>query len=111
MLQGGREEAVMQRERSARTLMPGPSTRSPWSPPRSSTGYAPRSFDGSAQTVSSHGLAQWSWHIESRRTGGTATVTCSFEGQTRSAATSFSTSEGVAHRRDRAGAAKRGDGV
>jgi hypothetical protein len=106
MLQGEREEAVMQRERSARTLMPGPSTRSPWSPPRSSTGYAPRSFDGSAQTVSSHGLAQWRWHMESRRT-----VTCSFEGQTRNAATSFSISEGVAHRRDRAGAAKRGDGV
>ena len=55
-----------------------------------STGYAPRSFDGSAQTVGSNGLAQWSWHMESRGAGGTATVTCSFHGQTRSAATSFS---------------------
>jgi hypothetical protein len=90
MLQGGREEAITRRKRSARTLMPGPSTGSPRSPPRSSTGYAPQSFEGSAEMVSSHGLAQWSWHTASRHTGGTATVPYSFEGPTRSTATSFS---------------------
>ena len=56
-----------------------------------STGRAPRSFDGSAQTVGSSGVVGWSWHMESRGTGGTATVTCSFYGQTRSVTTSFST--------------------
>jgi hypothetical protein len=55
-----------------------------------STGYAPRSFDGSAQTVDSSGVVGWTWHMESRGTGGTATVTCSFEGQTRSATAGFS---------------------
>jgi hypothetical protein len=38
-----------------------------------STRHAPRSFDGSAQTVGSTGLAQWTWHMESKGTGGTAT--------------------------------------
>jgi hypothetical protein len=55
-----------------------------------STGHAPRSFDGSAQTVGSRGVVGWAWHMESSGTGGSATVTCSFEGQTRSAVTSFS---------------------
>jgi hypothetical protein len=55
-----------------------------------STGHAPRSFDGSARTVGSSGVVGWSWHMESRGTGGTATVTCSFGGQTRSVTTSFS---------------------
>jgi hypothetical protein len=57
-----------------------------------STGHAPRSFDGSARTVGSSGVAGWSWHMESRGTGGTATVTCSFGGQTKSATASFSIS-------------------
>jgi hypothetical protein len=29
-----------------------------------STGYAPRSFNGSAQTVGSSGAVGWSWHME-----------------------------------------------
>jgi hypothetical protein len=56
-----------------------------------STGRSPRSFDGHAQTVGSSGVVGWSWHMESRGTGGSATVTCSFHGQTRSVTTSFST--------------------
>jgi hypothetical protein len=55
-----------------------------------STGEAPRSFDGSAHTVGSSGVVGWTWHMESEGTGGTATVTCSLHGQTRSAMTSFS---------------------
>jgi hypothetical protein len=55
-----------------------------------STGDAPRSFDGSARTVGSGGVVSWTWHIQSSGTGGTATVTCSFHGQTRSVTTSFS---------------------
>jgi hypothetical protein len=55
-----------------------------------STGEAPRSFDGSARTVGSSGVVGWTWHMQSSGTGGTATVTCSFHGQTRSVTTSFS---------------------
>jgi hypothetical protein len=55
-----------------------------------STGYAPRSFDGSARTVGSSGAVRWTWHMQSSGTGGTATVTCSFGGQTRSVKASFS---------------------
>jgi hypothetical protein len=55
-----------------------------------STGHAPRSFDGSAQTVGSSGVVGWTWHVQSSGTGGTATVTCSLGGQTRSAVTTFS---------------------
>jgi hypothetical protein len=54
-----------------------------------STGHAPRSFDGSARTVGSSGVVSWTWHMESRGSGGTATVTCSFGGQTRSTMASF----------------------
>jgi hypothetical protein len=57
-----------------------------------STGHAPRSFDGAAQTVGSSGVVGWTWHMESKGTGGTATVICSLHGQTRSATTSFSIS-------------------
>jgi hypothetical protein len=57
-----------------------------------STGHVPQSFDGSAQTVGSSGVVGWSWHMELRGTGGTATVTCSFHGQTKRAATNFSVS-------------------
>ena len=55
-----------------------------------STGHAPRSFDGSAQTVGSSGVVGWTWPMESSGTGGTATVTCSFGAQTRSTTASFS---------------------
>jgi hypothetical protein len=55
-----------------------------------STGDGPRSFDGSARTVGSSGVVGWTWHMQSSGTGGTATVTCSFRGQTRSVTTSFS---------------------
>jgi hypothetical protein len=55
-----------------------------------STGHAPRSFDGSAQTVGSSGVVGWTWHLQSSGTGGTATVTCSLSGQTRSAKAGFS---------------------
>jgi hypothetical protein len=55
-----------------------------------STGRAPRSFDGSARTVGSSGVVGWTWPMESRGSGGTATVTCSFGGQTRTAVISFS---------------------
>jgi hypothetical protein len=54
------------------------------------TGRTPRSFDGSARTVGSSGVVGWTWHMESKGSGGTATVTCSFGGQTRSVTTSFS---------------------
>jgi hypothetical protein len=55
-----------------------------------STGDAPQSFDGSARTIGRSGLAGWTWHVQSSGTGGRATVTCSFHGQTRSVTTSFS---------------------
>jgi hypothetical protein len=54
-----------------------------------STGHAPRSFDGTAQTVGSSGVVGWTWHMLSSGTGGTATVMCSLGGQTRSAHASF----------------------
>jgi hypothetical protein len=54
------------------------------------TGDAPQSFDGSARMVGSSRLVAWTWHMRSSGTGGTATVTCSFGGQTKSAVTSFS---------------------
>jgi hypothetical protein len=55
-----------------------------------STGDGPPSFDGSARTVGRSGVAGWTWHLQSSGTGGTATVTCSFRGQTRRVTTSFS---------------------
>jgi hypothetical protein len=57
-----------------------------------STGHAPQSFDGSARTVGSSAVVSWTWHMASRGTAGTATVTCSFHGQTKSAATAFAIS-------------------
>jgi hypothetical protein len=56
------------------------------------TGHAPRSFDGSARTVGSSGVVGWTWHMQSSGTGGTATVTCSVGGQTKSAKATFSIS-------------------
>jgi hypothetical protein len=48
-----------------------------------STGRPPRSFDGSAKTVGSSGIVSGSWHRESKRSGGTATVTCSLHGRSK----------------------------
>ena len=57
-----------------------------------STGRLPVSFDGSARTVGSSGIVGWSWHMESKGTGGTATVTCTLRGLTKTATMSFSIS-------------------
>jgi len=54
-----------------------------------STGRAPVSFDGSAKTVGISGVLGWSWHMESKGTGGTATVSCSLHGRIKSATASF----------------------
>jgi hypothetical protein len=55
-----------------------------------STGRAPVSFNGAAQTVGSSGKVGWSWHMESKGTGGTGNVTCTLRGLSRSAAASLS---------------------
>lgn len=55
-----------------------------------STGRAPVSFNGFAQAVPARGSVSWIWHMESRGTGGTARVSCSYRGQTKSATASFS---------------------
>jgi hypothetical protein len=54
-----------------------------------STGRAPVSFSGSAQTVGGSGKVGWSWHMESKGTGGTGTATCTYRGQSKSATASF----------------------
>lgn len=54
-----------------------------------STGRAPVSFSGAAQTVSGSRKVGWSWHMESRGSGGTGTVTCSLRGRSRSATANF----------------------
>jgi hypothetical protein len=54
-----------------------------------STGRAPVSFSGAAQTVGSSGKVGWSWHMESKGTGGSGTVTCTLQGQSKSATASF----------------------
>lgn len=56
---------------------------------RYSTGYPPRSFDGSARTAGSDGMVSWSWHMESKGSSGTGTVSCSLRGQTKTATTTF----------------------
>lgn len=55
-----------------------------------STGRAPRSFDGSARTASGNGVASWNWHEETRGSGGTATVQCTYRGRSKTAQASFS---------------------
>jgi cardiolipin synthase A/B len=55
-----------------------------------STGRAPASFNGSAQTVPASGSVSWTWHEETKGTGGVATVTCSYKGATKSAEATFS---------------------
>jgi hypothetical protein len=54
-----------------------------------STGRAPRSFSGSQQTVGSSGTVSWQWHMESKGTGGTGTVTCSYRGASKTATANF----------------------
>jgi hypothetical protein len=55
-----------------------------------STGRAPVSFNGSAQTVGSKGKVGWSWHMESKGSGGTGTVMCTLRGRSKSAMVTFS---------------------
>jgi len=55
-----------------------------------STGRSPRSFDGYAQTVGRSGVVGWSWHEETRGSGGTGTVTCTYRGRSGRADASFS---------------------
>jgi hypothetical protein len=54
-----------------------------------STGRAPVSFIGAAQNVGASGRVGWSWHMESKGTGGSGTVTCTLQGSTKSATASF----------------------
>jgi hypothetical protein len=54
-----------------------------------STGRAPVSFSGSAQTVDASGKVGWSWHMESKGSGGTGTVTCTLHGQSKGAVATF----------------------
>jgi hypothetical protein len=53
------------------------------------TGRKPTSFDGSAQVVPAGGRVRWAWHEETKGSGGTATVTCTYQRQTRSATATF----------------------
>ena len=55
-----------------------------------STGRPPRSFHGVPRLVGRSGVVQWTWHMESRGITGTALVSCTLGGQTRSAAATFS---------------------
>jgi hypothetical protein len=54
-----------------------------------STHRAPRGFKGTAQTVGSSGKVHWSWHEETSGSGGTATVKCSYAGETKTATAHF----------------------
>jgi len=53
------------------------------------TGRVPRSFDGGARTVGPSGRVGWTWSMESRGTGGTATVTCALRGRMGTATATF----------------------
>lgn len=57
-----------------------------------STGRSPVSFDGSSRTVGRSGKVSWSWHEETSGSGGTATVTCTLHGQTRTTPATFTVS-------------------
>jgi hypothetical protein len=54
-----------------------------------STGRSPVSFSGTAQTVGGSGTVGWQWHMESKGSSGTGTVTCSYKGASKSATASF----------------------
>jgi hypothetical protein len=47
------------------------------------------SFSGSAQTAGGSGKIGWSWHMESKGSGGTGNVNCTLQGQSRSATADF----------------------
>ncbi len=53
------------------------------------TGRTPRSFDGYEQTVGKGEVVHWDWHEETKGAGGTATVTCTYHGLTRTAQAQF----------------------
>jgi hypothetical protein len=54
-----------------------------------STGRPPRSFSGSPQTAGASGTVSWQWHMESKGSGGTAGVTCTYHGVSKGATASF----------------------
>jgi hypothetical protein len=54
-----------------------------------STGYRPVSFSGGRRTVPRTGLVAWHWHEETSGNGGTGTVRCTYDGQTKSATANF----------------------
>jgi hypothetical protein len=54
-----------------------------------STGRAPVSFIGTAQTVGGSGTVSWRWHMESKGSSGTGTVTCIGHGTSKTATASF----------------------
>jgi hypothetical protein len=55
-----------------------------------STGSVPASFHGTAEIVPASGSVRWSWHEETKGSGGTATVTCTLGGKCASATATFS---------------------
>lgn len=57
-----------------------------------STGSVPSSFHGTVQTVPASGSVSWSWHESTKGSGGTVTVTCTFQGKMASATTAFTVS-------------------
>jgi len=57
---------------------------------RYTTGYPPRSFNGATQVTAMPGASvSWTWHEETKGSGGTATVKCTSDGQTKTATASF----------------------
>jgi phosphatidylserine/phosphatidylglycerophosphate/cardiolipin synthase-like enzyme len=54
-----------------------------------STGRSPVSFSGTAETVGAGGSVSWSWHEETKGSGGTATVRCTLKGQSAQAQAAF----------------------
>ena len=52
-----------------------------------STGRRPVSFHG--VTITSSGVARWGWHEETKGTGGTAWVACTYRGTTERKAAGF----------------------
>jgi hypothetical protein len=55
-----------------------------------STGREPKSFDGSARTANGSGTVSWTWHEETKGSGGTAVVSCTLGPRSGSGSASFS---------------------
>jgi hypothetical protein len=55
-----------------------------------STGRSPVSFNGYAQTVGSSSFVSWSWHEETKGSGGVGTVICTRGNKSAQAEASFS---------------------